>query len=67
MLLLAFSSEFCFLLFSAPALALCFSSKSDKTFEFVYMFHKGLSEKRSNSCTLLSQAGGLMSRLHANS
>ena len=52
---------------STPALALCFSWKSDKTFEFVYVFHKGLSEKCSNSCTLLLQAGGLMSRLHANS
>lgn len=39
----------------------------NKTLEFVYVFHKGLSEKRSNSCTLLLQAGGLMLRLHANS
>lgn len=34
----------------------------------MYVFHKGLSEERSDSCIpLLLQAGGLMSRLHANS
>lgn len=52
---------------STPALILRFSWKSDKIREFAYIFQKRLSEKRSSSCTLLLQAGGLMSRLHANS